>query len=121
MVQQLKAANTATPTMPPTKDDTLWPNTIPVSTNLFDARASWPMPSYMDEVPMPTSVKTEKAKEKTLPKQEAIPHALIKPQNSKPAEQECRWGLQCPSAHMPRTVNQQNKNVDIERDDFLSV
>ena len=52
----------------------------------------------MDEVPVPTSVKTEKAKEKTPPKQAAIPHTLIlnKPQNSKTAEQECRWGPQCP-------------------------
>ena len=44
-------------------------------------------PPYTDEVPTPTFVKTEKAEEKTPPKQAAISHALIlnKPQNNKPA------------------------------------
>ena len=65
---------------------------------MFVARVSWPIPPYMDEVPTPTSVKTEKAKEKTPPKQATVPHAMIlnKPQNSKPAEVECGWGPQCP-------------------------
>ena len=97
-VQQPKAATAATSTAPLTRDDTPWANTIPASTNLSAARASWPIPPYIDEVPTPTSVKTEKAKEKTPPTQAAIPCILIqnKPQNSKPVEQECRWGTQCP-------------------------
>ena len=55
-------------------------------------------PPYNAEVPTPTFVKTEKAEEKTPTKQAAIPHTLMlnKPQNNKPAEEECKWGLHCP-------------------------
>ena len=59
--------------------------------NIFVARASWPIPPNMDEVPTPTFVKTEKA-EKTQPKQSAIPCALI--------------------INKPSIANQQKKNVD---------
>ena len=91
MVQQPKAATIATSTGPLTRDDTPWPNTMPSSTNLFVARASWPNPPNMDDVPTPTFVKTEKTEEMTPPKQAAIPCALIlhKSQNSKPAEEAC--------------------------------
>ena len=82
MVQQPKAATAITSTAPLTENDTPWPNTITASTNLFDARASWPIPPYMDDVLMPTSFKTKKAK-KIPPKPAAIPHTLIKPQTSK--------------------------------------
>ena len=94
MAQQPKAA-AATSTTTLTRVHSMV-KYIPASTNLYDARTSWPIPPYMDEVPMPTSVKTEIAKEKAPSNQAAIPHTLIKPQNSKPTEQECRWGPQCP-------------------------
>ena len=86
IVQQPKAATNATFTAPPTRDDTSWPNTIAASMNLFVAMVSWSVPHNVNEVPTPTSVKTEKADEKTPPKQAAIPHPMIlnKPQNSKP-------------------------------------
>ena len=57
----------------------------------------------MNEVPTPTFIKTEKEEEKTLPKQAAIPHALMlnKSKKNKPAEEESRWGLPAPSAQIP--------------------
>ena len=33
-----------TATTPQNREDTPWPNTMPASTNLFDARAFWPIP-----------------------------------------------------------------------------
>ena len=45
-----------TTTVPQNREDTPWPNTIPASTNMFDARASWPI--LTTEVP--TIVKMEK-------------------------------------------------------------
>ena len=67
------------------------------SMNLFVERASWPTP-HNGEIPTPTFVKTEKAEEKSPTKQAAIPHTLMlnKPQNDKPAEEECEWGSHCP-------------------------
>ena len=96
MAQQ--PTTTTTFIAPTTKDDTPWPNTIPALTNLFVARAPWPIPPNVNEVPTPTFVKTEKAEEKISPKQASIPHAMIlnKPQNNKPAEKACGWGPQCP-------------------------
>ena len=37
-------------------------------------------------------------KTEVQPREAAIPHALVlnKPQNNRPAEEECRWGLHCP-------------------------
>ena len=95
--QQPKAKNIATSTAPLTIDNTPWANTIQALKYLFVARASWPIPPNVNEVPTPTFVKTEKADEKTSPKQAAIPHTLIlnKPQNSKAAEEACGWGPQC--------------------------
>ena len=46
---------------------------MPASTNLFEARASWPI-SPMEA---PTAIKMEKAEEKTPPRVAAIPHAMI--------------------------------------------
>ena len=110
MMQQPKTTAAATSTAPPTRDDTPWPITMLASTNLFVARASWPIPPNVDDVSMPTFVKTEKTEEKTPPKQAAIPHALIlnKPQNSKPAEEACGWGPQCP------ICTQSNPNIKME-------
>ena len=87
------------------------PNTMPASTNLFVARASWPLSPHTDEVQTPTFVKTEKADEKNLPKQAAIPHALIlnKPQSNKPAEEECRWGPHCPICAKSYPKSQDNE------------
>ena len=69
----------------------------------------------MDEVPTPTFVKTEKAEEKIPSKQAAIPHILIlnKPQNNKPAEEECKWGPQCPICTQ---ATQNIKTEDTEED-----
>ena len=75
-----------------TREDTPWPNTMPASTNLFEARASWPIP--------PTETPTVVMMEKTEvpPRVAAILHALIlnKPQNNRPVEEECIWGPHCP-------------------------
>ena len=77
MAQQPKAATIATSTAPPTRDDTPWPSPKPASTNLFVARATWPIPLNVDEVPTPTFIKTEKSEVMTPPKIAAIPHTLI--------------------------------------------
>ena len=68
---------------------------MPASTNLFDARASWPIPPPEP----PTVVKMEKTE--VPPRVAASPHALVlnKPQSNqgiRPAEEECRWELHCP-------------------------
>ena len=133
MTQQPKATATATSTVPPTRDDTPWPNTMPASsslfvaraswpippnvnevasTNFFVSRASWPIPPNVNEVSTPTFVKTEK----TPPKQVAIPHTLIlnKPQNSKPAEEACGWGPQYPIC----TQSNPNMKVEDSEDDW---
>ena len=88
----------ATFTAPVIRDDSPWSNTILALTNLFVARASWPISPNMNEVPTPTFVKTEKAEEKTPSKQVAIPHAMVlnKPQNNIPAEKAYGWGPQYP-------------------------
>ena len=98
MIQQPNATAAATSTAPLTRDDIPWPTTMSASTNLFVPRASWPILPNVNEVLTPAFVKTEKLEEKAQPKQAAIPHALIlnKSQNSKSAEEECRWGTQCP-------------------------
>ena len=110
MAQQPKATTAITSTVPLTRDDTPWSNTLPASTNSFAARASWTIPPYMDEVPTLTFVKTEKTEEKAPPKQAAIPYTLIlnKPQNSKPAKEACGWGPQCP------ICTQSNPNIKTE-------
>ena len=72
------------------REDTPWPNTIPASTNLFKARADWPIP------PMQTpAVKVEKA---VQPRVAAIPHAMVlsKSQNNRQTEEKCTWGPHCP-------------------------
>ena len=73
------------------REDNPWPNIIPASTNLFEARADWPIP------PMKTpTAKMEKAD--VLPRVAAIPHAMVlnKPQNNKPMAEKCTWGAHCP-------------------------
>ena len=81
--QQPKAAVTAT--APQNREGTPWPNTMPASTNLFDARASWPNPP----TEAPTFVKTEDAEKKIPLRLAAIPHTLVlnQPQSNKPAEE----------------------------------
>ena len=88
--QQSEAAITAT--APQNREDTPWPNTMPVSTNLFNAMASLLIPP----AETPAVVKMERTE--VPPREVAIPHALVlnKPQSTKPAEEECRWGLHCP-------------------------
>ena len=73
------------------REDTPWPNTVPASMNLFEARTDWPFPPMQ----MPT-VKMEKAE---VPcRVAAIPHAMVlnKPQSNKEMEDKCTWGLHCP-------------------------
>ena len=43
--QEQQSEVTATITTLQNRVDMLWPNTMPASTNLFNARASWPIPS----------------------------------------------------------------------------
>ena len=74
--QQPEAAVIAT--TPKNRENTPWPNTMPASTNLFNARASWPIPST--EATM--VIKMEVAEKKVPPRLAAIPHSLVlnKPQ-----------------------------------------
>ena len=73
------------------REDTPWPNTVPVSTNLFEAREGWPIPPI--EIPTVTLEKAE-----VPPRVAAIPHAMVlpKPQNNRPVEEKCTWGSHCP-------------------------
>ena len=54
---------------PQNREDTPWPNTVHASMNLFDARASWPIPP----TEALTVVKTEKAEKRTPFRLAAIP------------------------------------------------
>ena len=56
--QEPEAAVTATSAQK--REDTPWPNSMPASTNVFNARASWPI-SPMEA---PTAIKMEKVEEK---------------------------------------------------------
>ena len=73
------------------REGTPWSYTIPASTNLFAARADWPIPPLQ----IPT-VKVDKAS--VPPRVAAIPHAMVlpKPQNNRPAEEKCTWQPHCP-------------------------
>ena len=71
---------------------TTWPDTVPASTDSFEARANWPnLPTET-----PTVVKVEKTE--VPPKVAAIPYAMVlnKPQNKRPAEEKYTWGPHCP-------------------------
>ena len=61
---------------------------MPASTNLSDARASWPIPP----TEAPKVIKTEEVEKKAPPRLATIPCTLVlnKPQSNKPAEEECR-------------------------------
>ena len=107
--KQPEAAVTAT--TPQNREDTPWPITMPTSTNLFNARASWPiLPTEA-----PTVIKMEEAK-KIPPRLAAILCTLVlnKPLSNKPAEDECRWGPQCPictkSSSSQKTENTEDWN-----------
>ena len=75
------------------REDTPWPNTVPASTNLFEARADWPIPPTKT----PT-VKMEKAE--VAPRVAAIPHAMVlnKPKNNKPVEENVHGDCTAPFA-----------------------
>ena len=64
---------------------------MPASTNLFKARTNWPIPHAET-----LTVKMERTE--VPPRVAVIPHAMVlnKPQNNKPAEEKCTWGLHCP-------------------------
>ena len=96
-------------------EDTPWPNTMPVSTNLFDARASWSVPP----VEAPTAIKTEKAEEKVPPQVAAIPCAMVnKPPQGK-TEEMCGWGMHCPicakSIPNPNAESSDDKQDNLQR------
>ena len=83
--QQLEATPTVTTCQ--VRENTQWPNTVPVSRNLFEARENWSIP--------PTERPTVKIKKTEAPPRVAtIPHAMVlnKPQNNRPAEEKCTWG-----------------------------
>ena len=111
--QQPEAAATAT--APQNRKVTPWLNTMPASTNLFNARASWPIPT----IEAPTVIKMEKAEEKIPPRVPAIPHAMVnKPPQSK-AEYMCGWGLHCPictkSTPNPKAESSDDKQDNLQR------
>ena len=86
--QQPEAVPSATTSQ--VREDTPCPNTMPVSTNLFEARADWPIP------PMQTpAVKMEKTE--VPPRVAAIPCAMVlpKPQNNRPVKEKCTWRPHC--------------------------
>ena len=91
------------------REDTPWPNTMPASTNLFGAKASWPIP------PTETSAVVKMEKTEVTPRLAAIPHALVlnKPQinqSNRPAEEECRWGPHCPICTKEEGTEDWNSN-----------
>ena len=105
--QQPEAAVTAT--APLNREDPPWPNTMPTSTKLFDARASWPIPPTEG----PTVIKTKEVEKKFPPRLASIPYTLVpnKPQSNKPAEEECSWGPHCPIC-TNSTPNQKAENTE---------
>ena len=104
--QQPEAAPTVT--NPQTREDTRGPNIMPVSTNLFEARASWPIPPSET----PTVVKVEKTE--VPPRVAAIPHALVlnKPQNNRPVKEKCTGGLHCPICTKKKMVQMTGMMTD---------
>ena len=113
MEQQPEAAVTAT--APQKREDTPWPNTMPASTNLFDARASWPIP----QMEAPTAIKMEKAEEMVQPSVAANPYAMVnKPPQGKAGEM-CGWGLHCPicakSIPNPKVESSDDKQNNLQR------
>ena len=72
---QPRAPATASAAIPPARDDTPWPNTVPASTNLFVARSSWLIPPNGNEIPIPAFIKMEKGPntENAPQKQAVIP------------------------------------------------
>ena len=115
MAQQSKATTTASSTAPPTRDDTLWPNTMPASTNLFVARVSWPIPLILMKSQQPPLSRQKRQRRRPNQNKQLSPHALIltKPQKSKPAEEEGRWGPQC-SICMQSTPNIKAEDTEEE-------
>ena len=117
MEQQPKAAVTAT--APQKRKDTPWPNTMPASANLFEARASWSIP----QMEAPTAIKMEKAKEKIPPRVAAIPHMMVnKPPQGK-AEEMCGWGPHCPicakSTPNLKVESSDDKQDNLQRNYYL--
>ena len=73
------------------REDTPWPNTIPASMNLFEARADWPIPPY-------TITCSESRESRSSTRVAAIAHAMVIPklQKNKTVKEKCTWGLHCP-------------------------
>ena len=92
------------------REDTPWHNTMPASTNLFEARADWPIPPML----APT-VKVEKTE--IPPRVAAIPHAMVlpKPENNRPAEKKCTWRLLCPICKKEEEEGMEDWNGDQQR------
>ena len=65
---------------------------MPASTNLFKARANWPIP------PTETPIVVKMEKTEVPPRVAAIPCTMVlnKPQNERPAKEKCTWGPHCP-------------------------
>ena len=98
---QPKAPATASAAIPPTRDDTPWPNTVLASINLFVGKSSWPIPPNGNEMPIPAFIKMEvRPNAESAPsKQAVIPHPMVQgksAQNNKSSEEVCGWGPQCP-------------------------
>ena len=64
------------------------------STNLFVARASWPIPQ--SETSTPIFIEMEKAEERTPLKIAAITHVMVNKPPQNKAEEIYGWGPYCP-------------------------
>ena len=100
----------ATPNAPTFQvgEDTPWSNTMPAFTNLFKARADWPIPS----MPAPT-MKVEKME--VPPQIAAIPHAMVLPKNNRLAEEKCIWRLYCPICKKEEEDSTEVWDIDQQR------
>ena len=99
----------ATPNAPTFQvtEDTPWPNTVPASTNLFEARADWPIS------PMQTpNVKVEKTE--VPPRVPAILWAMVlpKPQNNRSPEEKCTGGQHFPICKKEEEEGTEDWNSD---------
>ena len=109
--QEQQPEATPTVTTLQTREDTPWSNTMPASTKLFNAKKSWPIPP----TDTPAVVKMEKTE--VPPRVAAIPHTLVmnKPQNNRPAEEECIWGPHCPICTKEGTEDQNGDRLETQQ------
>ena len=90
------------------REDTPWPKTVPASTNLFEARAGWPIP------PMKTpTVRIEKAE--VPPRAAAIPHAMVLPKSRNNRLVE-KMHIETTVPHLQKGRRKRYRRLGTERD-----